>query len=69
MNKRLQVRLREVSEDEIRSVYDLALVITDECSRVLFDRSRIKGPQPNLVDIFSDAIQGVVCHPLTISLI
>jgi BMFP domain-containing protein YqiC len=41
-------------------VYDLALIIVDQCSRVFFDRSRPLGLQPNLVDIFADAIRGVV---------
>ncbi len=51
-------------EDEIRSVFDLALIIVDECSRVFFDRTKAIDRQPNLVDIFSDVISGMVQFPL-----
>ena len=54
-----------MGDKEIRSAFDLALIVVDECSRVLFDRSRIQNKQPNLVDIFSHAIQEVVSTLVT----
>jgi hypothetical protein len=60
VHKSLRARLKAAREDEIRSVFDLALIIVDQCSRVFFDRTRSIDRQPNLVDIFADAIRGVV---------
>lgn len=60
VHKSLRVRLKAAREDEIRSVFDLALIIVHQCSRVFFDRTRSIDKQPNLVDIFADAIRGVV---------
>jgi hypothetical protein len=60
VHKSIRARLKAAREDEIRSVFDLALIIADQCSRVFFDRTRSIDRQPNLVDIFADAIRGVV---------
>lgn len=60
MHKSLRMRLKEARQDEIRSAYDLALVIIDECSRIFFDRTKTADRQPNLVDMFADAIGEVV---------
>jgi hypothetical protein len=46
----------------INSVYDLALIIMDECSRVFFDRGRPMDERPEVLDIFSAAIWNVVCE-------
>jgi hypothetical protein len=54
------MRLKAARKDEIRSAYDLALIIIDECSRVFFDRTKTADRQPNLVDMFADAIGEVV---------
>ena len=54
------MRLKSARKDEIRSAFDLALIIIDECSRVFFNRSKTTDRQPNLVDIFAEAISGVV---------
>jgi hypothetical protein len=54
------MRLNAARQDEIRSAYDLALIIIDECSRVFFDRTKTADRQPNLVDMFADAIGEVV---------
>lgn len=62
MHKNIRKRLREAREGEIRSAYDLALIVVDQCSKVFFDRSRPLGLQPNLLDNFADAIRGVVRH-------
>jgi hypothetical protein len=46
--------------DQIRSVYDLAVIIMDECSSVFFDRTRPTDERPQVLDIFSTAIGNVV---------
>src|SRR5436190_23518356 len=61
VHKRLRARLQFVRKGEIRNAFDLALVIIDECSRVFFDRTMTNERQPNLVDVFAEAIKGVVC--------
>jgi hypothetical protein len=53
-------RLKTAGEDEVRNVYDLALIIVDECCQVFFDRSKGLDQGPNLVDIFGDAIRATV---------
>ena len=64
MHKSIRQRLKFARSDEISSAYDLALIIIDEASRVFFDRTKTNDKQPNMVDLFADAIRGVVCHPL-----
>jgi hypothetical protein len=54
------MRLKTGRQDEIRSAYDLALVVIDECSRVFFDRTKTADRQPNLVDMFAAAIRHIV---------
>jgi hypothetical protein len=60
IHKSIRTRLKAARKDEIRTAFDLALIIVDQCSRVFFDRSRMFERQPNLVDLFADAIRGVV---------
>jgi hypothetical protein len=60
VHKSLRQRLKSARKDEIRSAFDLALIIIDECSRVFFNRTKRSDRQPNLVDIFTDTISGVV---------
>lgn len=45
--------------DEIQSVYDLALIVVDECSRVFFDPSKLLDQRPEVVDLFSSAISKI----------
>jgi hypothetical protein len=59
VHKSIRQRLKFARADEISSAYDLALVIIDEASRVFFDRTKTNDKQPNMVDMFADAIRGV----------
>ncbi|KAH9206745.1 hypothetical protein DL95DRAFT_486120 [Leptodontidium sp. 2 PMI_412] len=59
VHKSLRTRLKTARHDEIRSAFDLALIVVDQCSRVFFDRAKTIGRHPNLIDIFADAIRGV----------
>ncbi len=54
------MRLRYARKDEVSSSYDLALIIIDECSRVFFDRGQRNDRQPNVVELFADAIRTCV---------
>ncbi|KAK4447225.1 hypothetical protein QBC34DRAFT_410137 [Podospora aff. communis PSN243] len=57
----------KLGRTELRSVFDIALVILDECSTTFFNRTRIDQNQPQVLDIFSEAI-GRVTNTTTISL-
>ncbi|KAG6363933.1 hypothetical protein INS49_009036 [Diaporthe citri] len=59
------IRMR-ISEGGIcvRSVFDLALVIFEECSNTFFDRTRTSDKQPQVLDEFSEAI-GNIMHQQT----
>jgi seryl-tRNA synthetase len=52
--------LEYARKGEITSAYDLALIIIDEASRVFFDRTKTNDRQPNMMEMFADAIRGVV---------
>lgn len=60
VHKGLRLRLKVARKDEIRSVYDLALIIIDQCSRVFFDRTKTADRQPRVMDLFANAIGDVV---------
>lgn len=45
------------------NVYDLALVIIDECSRVFFDRTKPLDQRPEVFAIFGSAISDIVSRP------
>ncbi|KAK3396852.1 hypothetical protein B0T20DRAFT_244041 [Sordaria brevicollis] len=66
VHRSIRTRLKSVRKNQIRSVYDLALIILDECSNTFFDRTRADEGQPQVVDIFSEAI-GRVTNQHTIS--
>jgi hypothetical protein len=66
VHKSLRLRLKVAREDEIRSVYDLALIIIDQCSRVFFDRTKTADRQPQVMDLFANAI-GDVANKQTIA--
>ena len=60
VHQSIRTRLATAPDGEIRSIFDLGLIIVDQCSRVFFDRSKPTNQAPKLVDIFADAIRGVV---------
>ena len=63
MQKCIRTRLRAARVDEVRSVYDLAIIILDQCSRVFFDRTQPIDLQPQVMDSFANAIGKVVSGP------
>lgn len=60
VHKCIRTRLENARDDEIRSVFDLAIVIMDQCSRVFFDRTLPADQQPLVMDSFANAIGKVV---------
>jgi hypothetical protein len=44
---------------QITSVYDLALIIIDECSKVFFDRAK-PDLRPEVIEVFGSAISNIV---------
>ncbi|RYP79936.1 hypothetical protein DL769_002695 [Monosporascus sp. CRB-8-3] len=59
IHKAIRMRLGQVQYDEIRSAFDLALIIIDQCSRVMFERPRFGELRPNMIAMFAEAIRGV----------
>jgi len=53
--------MSRVEDERIENVFDLALYIFDECSRVFFDRTKPLDQRPQVMDIFSKAISQMVC--------
>jgi hypothetical protein len=56
VHKAIRQRLDQARANQIRSVYDLALIIVDECSSLFFDRTKTDERQPQAIEIFSEAI-------------
>ncbi|KAM3067868.1 hypothetical protein ACMFMG_011353 [Clarireedia jacksonii] len=59
-------KLQDAEDGRIYSVYDLALIIMNECSTVFFDRTKPIDERPEVLDIFSGAI-GYVSEMKTIA--
>ena len=60
VHKSIRTRLERGRQNQIRSVFDLALIIIDECSNTFFDRTKTPDRQPQVIDTFSDAIGNLV---------
>lgn len=60
IQKCLRTRLRSARDDEVRCVFDLAIIIIDQCTRVFFDRTLSVDLQPQMMDSFANAIGRVV---------
>jgi hypothetical protein len=60
VHKSIRMRLKTMPQYELRSAYDLALIILDECSNTFFDRAKAPDNQPRLTDIFSESIGRIV---------
>ncbi|KAK6836282.1 Magnesium transport protein CorA- transmembrane region [Apiospora arundinis] len=64
VHKSIRTRLDHISktrhpEQRMGSVWDLALIIFDECINTLFDRTKTPDLQPRVMDHFSQAIDDV----------
>ncbi|RYP64457.1 hypothetical protein DL771_008745 [Monosporascus sp. 5C6A] len=59
VHKSIRIRLQDGGSDQVRSVYDLALIIIAECSSTFFDRTKKIDRQPQVIDEFSKAIGNI----------
>jgi hypothetical protein len=60
IQKRIRIQLETARDNEIQSVFDLALLIIDQCSRTFFDRVRPEDLEPLVLDSFANAIGRIV---------
>lgn len=60
VHKTIRNRVEKVIPGQIQSVYDLALIIIDECSNIFFDRTKLDLRKPQVLEIFSEAIGNMV---------
>ncbi|KAK2610531.1 hypothetical protein N8I77_003954 [Diaporthe amygdali] len=58
---RTRVKTRSNPDNHVRSIFDLALIILDECFNTFFDRARTADQRPQVIDMFSESI-GRVTH-------
>ncbi|KAF4908556.1 hypothetical protein CGCF415_v006584 [Colletotrichum fructicola] len=56
VHKSIRDRIKNARKNQIRSVFDVALIILDECSNTFFDRTKTPDRHPQVMDIFGDAI-------------
>ncbi|KAF5013258.1 hypothetical protein FDECE_733 [Fusarium decemcellulare] len=59
VHKAIRSRLENARPNQIKSVFDLALIILDECSNTFFDRTKTADRQPKVIDQFSEAIGNI----------
>lgn len=59
VHQSIRARLSDQQDGPINSVFDLAMVILDECSNVFFQNRTTTDQQPQLLDIFSQAISNI----------
>ncbi|KAK4211780.1 hypothetical protein QBC37DRAFT_289499, partial [Rhypophila decipiens] len=59
-------RLRNLPRGQIRTVYDLALIVLSEVTNVFFDRAKTQDNQPQVLDTFERSI-GDIIHQQAIS--
>ncbi|RAL60755.1 hypothetical protein DID88_009860 [Monilinia fructigena] len=52
----IRSRLDNIRQGQINSIYDLALLIMNECSTLFFDRTKPIDERPEVLDIFANAI-------------
>lgn len=60
VHKSVRTRIGDKRHQQVKSVFDLALIIFEECSNTFFDRTRTTDKQPQVLDAFSEAIGNIV---------
>ncbi|KAG9229786.1 hypothetical protein BJ875DRAFT_177511 [Amylocarpus encephaloides] len=59
VHKGIRARLNHLRAQQIQSVYDLGLLILNQCSTVFFDLTKPVDERPEVIDIFSNALSHV----------
>jgi hypothetical protein len=62
VHRSIRNRLGSMKRCKIRSAYDLALIIIEECSSMFFDPTKTDDRQPQVMELFSEAISDIVSH-------
>jgi hypothetical protein len=60
IHKSIRSSVEGVGADQIYTVFDLALIILEQCSKTFFDRTKTVDRQPQVIDEFSKAIGNIV---------
>ncbi|KAI0813899.1 hypothetical protein GGR55DRAFT_701684 [Xylaria sp. FL0064] len=64
VHKSIRTILESLGSDQPRTVFELALIVLDECTKTFFDRTKLLDRQPQVIDEFSKAI-GNIMHAQT----
>ncbi|KAI1346033.1 hypothetical protein F5Y01DRAFT_322383 [Xylaria sp. FL0043] len=64
VHKSIRTTLESLGSDQPRTVFELALIVLDECTKTFFDRTKLLDRQPQVIDEFSKAI-GNIMHAQT----
>jgi hypothetical protein len=59
---RTRVKTRSNPDNHVKSVFDLALIILDECFNTFFNRARTADKRPQVMDMFAESIGRVVSY-------
>ncbi|KAI0117147.1 hypothetical protein F4814DRAFT_459365 [Daldinia grandis] len=61
VHQSIRIRLKDQSNprNHVRTIFDLGLIILEECSQVFFDRVKKPDKQPIVLDIFAESIGNV----------
>lgn len=57
---RTRVKTRNNTDNQIRSIFDLALIILDECFSTFFNKTKTSDKRPQVMDMFAESIGRVV---------
>ncbi len=60
VHKSIRTSLENLGSNQIRTVFELALIVLDECTKTFFDRTKFLDRQPQVIDEFSKAIGNIV---------
>ncbi|KAI1756205.1 hypothetical protein F4782DRAFT_550101 [Xylaria castorea] len=66
VHKSIRTSLENIGSNQIRTVFELALIVLDECTMTLFDRTKSLDRRPQVIDEFSKAI-GKITHKQTVA--
>lgn len=59
---RTRVKSRSNPDNHVHSIFDLALIILDECFDAFFNRTKTADARPQVLDVFAESIGHVVCR-------
>ncbi|KAI1305085.1 hypothetical protein F5Y03DRAFT_395148 [Xylaria venustula] len=66
VHKSIRTTLENLDSNQPRTVFELALIVLDECTKTFFDRAKLRDRQPQVIDEFSKAI-GNIMHKQTMA--